>query len=377
VLNLDAVVIGAGVVGLAVARALARSGREVVVLEAEPTFGTHTSSRNSEVIHAGIYYPTGSLKARLCVAGKHALYAYCAENDVAHARLGKLIVATRDDQIPVLEKLLVQARENAVHDLVWLEAAEVRKLEPAVSCVRALHSPSTGIVDSHGFMAALKRDAERASAQIVFSSPVLSGRILGDRIELSIGGSDPVTILCTSVVNAAGLFAQKVSRSLAGLNEGSIPPAFLAKGHYFVLRGKSPFSRLVYPVPEPGGLGVHVTLDLSGQARFGPDVSWIDALDYSLDEARAAAFYPAIQRYFPALAPGSLDPGYTGIRPKLGPSGSPPHDFLVQGPREHGVRGLVNLYGIESPGLTAALALADLVTGLLDGATAPRCGAEP
>ena len=376
-LKLDAVVIGAGVVGLAVARALARSGREVFLLEAESSFGTHTSSRNSEVIHAGIYYPTGSLKARLCVAGKHALYAYCAKNDVLHKRLGKLIVATRDEQIPVLEKLLAQARENGVPDLVWLEPSEVRELEPAVSCVRALHSPSTGIIDSHGFMAALKRDAEQASAQTIFSSPVLGGRIVGDRIELSVGGSDPATVLCNSVVNSAGLFAQKFSRSLAGLPEHSIPPAFLAKGHYFVLRGKSPFSRLVYPVPEPGGLGVHVTLDLSGQARFGPDVSWIDTLDYSLDEARAAAFYPAIQSYFPELQPESLDPGYTGVRPKLGPPGSPAHDFLVQGPGEHGVPGLVNLYGIESPGLTAALAIADLVAELLARPAESRLGAAP
>jgi len=368
-LELDAAVIGAGVVGLAVARALALSGREVVVLEAEPTFGVHTSSRNSEVIHAGIYYSTGSLKARLCVRGKAALYAYCRENGIAHARLGKLIVATRDDQIAVLERLLGQARENGVDDLTWLEPASVRELEPAVHCVRALHSPSTGIVDSHGLMAALKRDAEQASAQTVFSTPVLGGRVRDDGIELSIGGRDPTTVLCKSVVNAAGLAAQVVSRSLAGLPEPTIPAHFLAKGHYFVLRGRAPFSRLVYPVPEPGGLGIHVTLDLGGQARFGPDVSWIDTVDYGFDEARAEAFYPAIRTYFPALAAGTLDPGYTGIRPKMGPAGSPPQDFVVQGPREHGVPGLVNLYGIESPGLTAAMALADVVVRCFEGHT--------
>jgi L-2-hydroxyglutarate oxidase LhgO len=365
--RLDVAVIGAGVVGLAVARAFALAGREVVLLEAESTIGSHTSSRNSEVIHAGIYYQAGSLKARLCVEGKKALYAFCEANDVGHSRLGKLIVATTADHIPVLERLLAQARANGVDDLTWVEREEVQRLEPAVLCERALLSPSTGIIDSHGFMAALKRDAEARGAHVILNSPVVGGRVDERGIELSIGGSDPVRALCRVVVNSAGLYAQAVANSIEGLPKSTISPSFLAKGHYFILRGKSPFSRLVYPVPEPGGLGVHVTLDLGGQARFGPDVSWIDAIDYGLDESRAQSFYPAIRRYFPGLVEGSLQPGYTGIRPKTTPAGSPAQDFTIQGPADHGVGGLVNLYGIESPGLTAALALADHVLRLVPG----------
>jgi L-2-hydroxyglutarate oxidase LhgO len=363
--RLDVAIIGGGVVGLAIARAFAMAGREVMVLEAEPMVGTHTSSRNSEVIHAGIYYPPGSLKARLCVAGKIALYEYAAEADVAHARLGKIIVATRDEEIPTLEKLKAQAEANGVGDLVWLDRNDVRSLEPAVTCVRGLLSPSTGIVDSHGFMSALRRDATKRGATVLVSTPVLAGRVVDHGVELSIGGADPVTVVCHAVVNAAGLWAQKIAASIAGVPAETIPGTYFAKGHYFTLAGRSPFSRLVYPVPVPGGLGVHVTLDLGGKARFGPDVSWIDAIDYSFDEARAASFYPAIRQYFPGLAEGCLEPGYTGIRPKLGPKTSAAHDFVVQGPADHGVPGLVNLYGIESPGLTAALALANEVRALL------------
>jgi len=361
--ELDVAVIGAGVVGLAVARALSLAGREVIVLEAEDGIGRHTSSRNSEVIHAGIYYPTGSWKARLCVAGKLALYRYCESEGVAHARPGKIIVATRDEEIGALEKLKAQAEANDVRDLSWLTAAEVASLEPAVSCVRGLFSPSTGIIDSHGFMTALRRDAVRAGAKVMLSSPVQSGEVRDDGVALAVGGVDPTLVRCRAVVNAAGLFAQDVAHRLAGLPKDTIPGRFYAKGHYFLLAGagKSPFSHLVYPVPVPGGLGIHVTLDLAGQARFGPDVAWVSGVDYAFDIDRAAAFYPAIRSYFPALADGGLVPGYTGIRPKLGPAGSPAHDFVVQGPSEHGVPGLVNLYGIESPGLTAALALADEV----------------
>jgi L-2-hydroxyglutarate oxidase LhgO len=359
--RLDVAVIGGGVIGLAVARSLALAGREVMVLEAERMVGMHTSSRNSEVIHAGIYYTPGSLKARFCVAGKAALYSYAAGADVAHARLGKIIVATRDEEIPTLEKLKAQAEANMVTDLTWLDQADVRALEPAVVCVRGLLSPSTGIVDSHGLMNALRRDATNEGASVLVSTPVLGGRIRDDGIELSIGGSDPTTVVCSRVVNAAGLWAQKIAASIAGVPKSSIPGCFFAKGHYFTLPGRSPFSRLVYPVPVPGGLGVHVTLDLAGKARFGPDVSWVDEIDYALDESRAESFYPAIRSYYPSLADGSLEPGYTGIRPKLGPKTSPAHDFVLQGPSDHGVAGLVNLYGIESPGLTAALAIADEV----------------
>ena len=361
----DAVVIGAGVVGLAVARALALAGREVVVLESASAIGTHTSSRNSEVIHAGLYYPTGSLKARLCVAGREALYAYCEANDVAHRRIGKMLVATVEEEIAALVAYKKQAELNGVTDLTWLTADEAHALEPDVRCVRALMSPSTGIVDSHGLMVAFQRDTLRRGGAVVFESPVEGGTITGDGIVLRIGGQAPTAVRCRTVVNAAGLFAQGVARSFEGLAAATIPPCCYAKGHYFVLSGRSPFRRLVYPLAVAGGLGVHVTLDLGGRARFGPDVSWIDGIDYSFDESRAGAFYTAIRRYWPDLPDGALEPGYTGIRPKLGPAGTPAQDFMIQGPAEHGVPGLVNLYGIESPGLTASLAIADQVAALV------------
>jgi len=365
ILDLDAVVVGGGVVGLAIARELAITGRQVTLLEAEPQIGSHASSRNSEVIHAGIYYATGSLKASLCVAGRDMLYRYCLREGVPHERIGKIIVATRDDEIPVLERLKAQAEANGVADLVWLDRAEVAALEPSIRAVRGLLSPTTGIIDSHAFMTLLRRDAERSSADIVVSTPLLAGRVVQDGFELAIGGSDAVTARCRSLVNAGGLRAQDVARSIVGVPAASIPPQYFAKGHYFVLAGRSPFNRLVYPVPAPGGLGVHLTLDLARQARFGPDVSWLDSIDYSFDESRAASFYDAIRGYFPGLGEHSLVPGYTGIRAKLGPASAPTADFVVQGPSEHGVPGLVNLYGIESPGLTSSLALAELVRCVL------------
>ncbi|MCX7891421.1 MAG: NAD(P)/FAD-dependent oxidoreductase [Burkholderiales bacterium] len=363
--TLDAVVIGAGVVGLAVARALAYAGREVVVLEAAGAIGTGTSSRNSEVIHAGIYYPPGSLKARLCVAGKHALYRYCAERGVPFANCGKLIVATSPEQLPDLERLRAQAEANGVRDLARLASAEAASLEPAVRCVGALHSPSTGIVDSHALMLALAADAESAGAAIVFMSPVEGGAAGPQGIELAVGGAEPVRVRARSVVNSAGLDAPRVARSITGIPPETIPPAYFCKGNYYTLAGRSPFSRLVYPVPESAGLGVHVTIDLAGQARFGPDVEWVDAIDYDVDPRRADAFYAAIRRYWPDLPDGALAPGYAGIRPKIHAPGEPARDFLVQGPREHGVPGLVNLFGIESPGLTASLAIGEHVARLL------------
>jgi len=365
-LDLDAVVIGGGVIGLAVSRQLALAGREVTLLETESRLGQHTSSRNSEVIHAGIYYPPGSLKARLCVEGKRLLYAYAAQNDVEHRRLGKIIVASRHEEVAALDGILANAQKNGVSDLEWLEAKDIAALEPAVKAVRGLLSPSTGIIDSHSLMMALRKDAVAHGAEIVTSSPVVGGAVLdGGGFELEIGGPEPSTVTCRTLINSAGLWAQSLARSLRGVPPRSIPGQYFAKGHYFTLNGKAPFSRLVYPVPEPGGLGVHVTLDLAGQARFGPDVSWLDSVDYRFEEGRDARFYAAIRHYFPGLPDGALVPGHTGIRPKLAQAGAPASDFVVQGAAEHGVPGLLNLYGIESPGLTSALALAEVVAANL------------
>jgi L-2-hydroxyglutarate oxidase LhgO len=361
--RVDAVVVGAGLVGLALARALALDGREVVILEAEDAIGTHTSSRNSEVIHAGIYYPKGSLKARACVEGRERLYAYCAEHGVPHRRCGKLIVASDEAQMPELEGILSQAHANGVADVVRVAAAEARALEPELSCVAALHSPSTGIIDSHALMLAYLGDAQAAGAMLALKSPLQHGVVRAEGIELHVAGAEP--ILARAVVNSAGLRAPSIARTIQGYPEALAPRELYAKGNYYSLARRAPFSRLVYPVPEPGGLGVHVTLDLAGQARFGPDVEWVDSIDYGVDPGRAARFYSAIRRYWPGLPDGALEPGYAGIRPKISGPGEPAADFVVQGPREHGVPGLVNLFGIESPGLTASLALADDVAALL------------
>jgi len=363
--SIECAVIGAGVVGLAIARRLAMAGREVVVLEAENAFGTHTSSRNSEVIHAGIYYATGSLKARLCVAGKPALYRYCAEHEVGHRRIGKLIVATGEAQIAGLKKYQAQAGINGVTDLEWLTSQQLRELEPEVSCVAGVLSPSTGIIDSHGLMLAYLGDAETYGAALALASPVVSGRVGNDGIALEVGGAEAMTIRCRTVVNAAGLNAQAMARSIAGIPPQTIPPTYYAIGHYYTLAGKAPFRRLIYPVARQDWLGVHVTIDLGGQVKFGPDFSWIDRVDYRFDESREAAFYAAIRYYYPGLRDGMLQPGYTGIRPRITGPGEPVQDFVIHGPREHGVAGLVNLYGIESPGLTASLAIAEYVEYLL------------
>jgi L-2-hydroxyglutarate oxidase LhgO len=362
--RIDCVIVGAGIVGLAVARKLAMDGRGVVVLETESQFGKHTSSRNSEVIHAGIYYAPGSLKAKLCVRGRAALYEYCDSGNLPHQRIGKIIVAVTEAEVATLEKYLSFARENGVDDLVLLDRAAVKDLEPAVSCVRGLYSPSTGIVDSGALMSSLKTDAKAHGAEIVLNSPVVSGEVRADGIDIEIGGAEPTTVRCRTVINSAGLFAQNVARSIRGLGAATIAPQHFAKGHYFVLAGRSPFKRLVYPVAQTGFLGIHATLDLGGQTRFGPDIVWTDSVDYHFDETRAEAFYRAVRTYYPALADGSLQAGYAGIRPKLGPEGTT-HDFVIQGPRDHGVAGLVNLYGIESPGLTSCLAIADEVALLV------------
>ena len=357
--RVDAVVIGAGVMGLAVARVLATAGRDVVILEAEDAIGKHTSSRNSEVIHAGIYYPQDSLKARACVEGRQRLYRYCAERGVPHRRCGKLIVATDAAQLDELEDIRRRAHANGVTDVVGVTAAEARALEPDLECVAALHSPSTGIVDSHALMLAYLGDAERAGAMLALKSPLVKGEVRPGGIELHVAGAEP--ILAAQVVNSAGLRAPSLARRIDGYPPEAAPPELYAKGNYYTLSRRSPFSRLVYPVPEPGGLGVHVTVDLGGQARFGPDVEWVETIDYTVDPRRADGFYAAIRHYWPGLPDGALEPGYAGIRPKIAAKGAPAADFLVQGSQAHGVPGLVNLFGIESPGLTASLPLADAV----------------
>ncbi len=363
--RVDCVVVGAGVVGLAAARRLAMAGRETIVLEAADAIGTETSSRNSEVIHAGIYYPTGSLKARLCVAGRDRLYDFCRSHGIEHRQLGKLIVATEEAQVAKLESIRRQAAANGV-DLEFIDGAHARALEPELACVAALVSPRTGIVDSHGVMLGLLGDAEAAGAALALLSPLAAARVEDDGFVLEVGGAEPTRIACRTLVNAAGLGAWDVARRTEGLPEAHVPPRRLAKGNYYALaRGRSPFSRLVYPAPEDGGLGVHLTLDLAGQARFGPDVEWIDRIDYTVDPARADRFHDAIRRYWPALPDGALVPAYAGIRPKLSGPGEPAADFMIQGPAVHGVPGLVNLFGIESPGLTACLAIAEAVADLL------------
>lgn len=363
--SIECVVIGAGVVGLAVARTLALRGRETLILEAEPAIGTATSSRSSEVIHAGIYYPAGSAKARFCVAGKRLLYEFCEARGVAHRRCGKLIVAADEAQIPALHSIEGMARANGVVDLDWLTADAARAQEPELNVVAALFSPSTGIVDSHGFMLALQGDFEQAGGVIAFRSPLVRGRYDDEAIHLEAGTAKDMSLAASVVINCTGLHAQEVAHRIEGVPKWSIPAAYFAKGNYYVLQAKSPFRRLVYPVPEPGGLGVHATLDLAGQTRFGPDVEWVERLDYAVDPTRADRFYAAIRRYWPALPGGSLRPGYAGIRPKLHAPNEPAADFLIQGPDVHGVRGLVNLYGIESPGLTSALAIAEHVVSLV------------
>ncbi len=359
--EVDCVVVGAGVVGLAVARALALAGREVIILEAAEGIGTETSSRNSEVIHAGIYYPAGSLMARFCVAGRRRLYGYCAEKGVPHINCGKLIVATNEREDAMLEGIKQRAEANGVEGMRVLTADEATSLEPNLSCTSALFSPGTGIIDSHGYMLALQGDAENAGAVPVFFSPVLGGRVAGRRIEIEVGGEDPITLRCRLLVNSAGLHAPDLAGRIGGMPPDRVPKAHYAKGNYFTLSGKSPFSRLIYPVPVPGGLGVHLTVDLGGQARFGPDVEWIDSIDYRVDPSRADGFYAAVRSYWPGLKDGALQPGYAGIRPKIVPKGAPGQDFVIQGPQSHGVAGLINLFGIESPGLTASLAIADHV----------------
>jgi L-2-hydroxyglutarate oxidase LhgO len=358
--EVDCIVIGAGVVGLACARALAMAGRDVIVLEREPAFGTATSARNSEVIHAGLYYPGGSLRATLCVRGKALLYDFCERHQVAHHRCGKLVVACDTAELAALDQVAEQARANGVADLQWLSAAQARALEPQLACQAALLSPSTGIVDSHGLMLALLGQAQAHGAMLALRSPLVQGRVVQGGFELDVGGDTATTLRARTVVNAAGLQACQVATALQGLPRQHIPAPHYAQGAYFSLRGAAPFSRLVYPVPgQSSHLGVHLTLDLAGQARFGPSFRWVNQVDYTVDPADGAGFADAIRRYWPALPDDALQPAYAGVRPKISGPGEAAADFRIDGPAVHGVPGLVNLFGIESPGLTACLAIAE------------------
>jgi L-2-hydroxyglutarate oxidase LhgO len=356
--DIDAIIVGAGVIGLACAREFAQRGFSVLVLEADSAIGTGTSSRNSEVIHAGLYYPQGSLKARLCVEGRQKLYDFCASHGVEHRRCGKLIVATHSVEIAHLESLKRKGEANGCDDLVMLSGSQARELEPALSCLAALRSPSTGIIDSHGYMLALRGDAEDAGAVIALRAPLIHARRNGLGFVVRAGGDEPLDISCNVLVNTAGLHASTVAQAIEDLPPEAIPQTRYAKGSYFMLSGPAPFQHLIYPAPHAHGLGVHLTKDLAGQARFGPDVEWVDTVDYTVDPARVAGFDEAIRRYWPDMPHKALFPGYSGIRPKICGPADPAADFRIDGPELHGLSGLVNLFGMESPGLTASLAIA-------------------
>ena len=361
--QVDAVVVGAGVVGLAVARQLALAGREVLILEAAARFGTGASARNSEVIHAGIYYPPGSLKAQLCVRGRERLYEFCAGRAIAHRRCEKLIVATTDAELPGLARVAATAQANGV-ELTRLDRAAAQALEPQLSCAAALHSPLTGIIDSQACMLALLGDAESRGASLACGSAVTRVVLTDGAVLIGVNGAEPA-LRARALVNCAGVQAPQVARLMEGLSPAQIPAAYFVKGSYFALQGRAPFERLIYPLPDAGGLGIHLTLDLGSRARFGPDVEWVDSCDYRVDARRAPAFYAAIRRYWPALPDGALEPAYAGVRPRISGPGEPLADFRIDDVRTHGVPGLINLFGIESPGLTASLAIADEVADRL------------
>ena len=373
--RVDSIVVGAGVVGLAIARQLALAGDEVIVIEAADIIGSGSSSRNSEVIHAGIYYAQGSLKARFCVSGKAKLYEYCATHGVGHRNCGKLIVATSIEELEILDGIKAKAAANGVDDLYKISAGKAMALEPALSCTGALVSPSTGIIDSHGLMLAYQGEAEDHGAVIAFNSRAIGGRVLSDGIAVRVTDNTgaEMELACTRLINAAGLYAQPLARTIEGLDPATVPALYYCKGNYFSLAGRQPFSRLIYPVPASASLGVHLTVDLAGQARFGPDQQWLDdevvdlyePIDYVVEPSRGAVFYEAVRRYYPTLPDNSLQPAYSGMRAKLQRPGGGVEDFLIQGPDSHGVAGLVNLFGIESPGLTSSLAIAEYVNKLL------------
>ena len=366
--RVDCIVIGAGVVGLAVAREFALAGREVVVLEAEDAVGTHTSSRNTGCIHAGFNYPAGSLKARLAHRGRECLYRYCPEHGVGHRQVGKLLVAVDEDQVPKLHALKEKAAAGGFHELYMLEPAQVREMEPELRFAAVLHSPTSGIIDAHELMQAFLGDAEDHGAALARNAPVEGGRVTGDGIELAVGGREGTRIRCRVCVNAAGHGAQKIAAGIEGVPAETIPELILAKGCYFVLQGKQPFSRLIYPLPHEHAAAVHVSPDMSGVLRFGPDTEFVDRVEYTVDPDRADFFYAAARRFWPSLADGDLVPGYAGVRPKIGRGRANEIDFAIHGREVHGINGLVNLYGIESPGLTASMAIGELVRGLAAGA---------
>lgn len=360
-MDIDSIVIGAGVIGLATARELARSGREVIVLERHKHVGQETSSRNSEVIHAGIYYPKDSLKAELCVRGKKLLYDFCETHNIEYNRLGKLIVATSDDQCEGLATIYQKALANGVDDVSYVEFEELQRIEPDLKALRAIRSPSTGIINSHELMLGYQSDLESNGGVVVLNSPVLDGEVIEGGFKLSVGGEEPTTITCREIVNSGGLGAQSIAQAVKGIPHESIPQLYLSRGCYFTLAAKAPFSHLIYPMPNSEGLGVHLTLDLQGQARFGPDTQWIDEIDYTVDPRRGDSFYAAVREYFPGLKDGQLEPAYSGIRPKIAGPNEDAADFLIQGPESHGIPGWVALYGMESPGLTSSMAIAEQV----------------
>ena len=363
--DIQSIVVGAGVIGLAIGRALAQAGRTVIVLEAAGTIGSATSSRNSEVIHAGLYYPTGSLKARLCLEGRHRLYQYLTDRNLPHRRCGKLVVAANQDDLAALDTLARRGAANGVDDLQLIDAATARRLEPALACVGALNSPSTGIFDSAAYLLALRGDLEDAGGDIAFHAPFEAAERQADGFRVRIGGPDAMTLTCETLINCAGLQASRVAAAIDALPPDHVPQTRYAKGNYFSLTGRAPFSRLIYPAPHSHGLGVHLTFDLGGQCRFGPDVEWVEAIDYSVAPDRARGFAAAIRTYWPELGDDALVPAYSGIRPKIaGPDQAAP-DFRIDGPETHGVPGLVNLFGIESPGLTSSLAIAGHTMSLL------------
>ena len=364
--DFDATVVGAGAVGLACGRALSKRGLTVLVLEREPHIGQGVSSRNSEVIHGGLYYPSGSLKARFCVEGRRRLYAFLESRKIEHWKCGKLVVATEEAEVERIEAIFQQATTNDVEGLEHLTGAQARALEPALNAHTAILSPESGVFDSHGYMLSLRGDIEEAGGALAFHAPLLRAKAVSDGFEVEIGGDAPMALHCRTLINSGGLSAPAVARAIEGMPPDRIPTSYYAKGNYFSCATRAPFSRLIYPVPEAGGLGVHLTIDLGGQAKFGPDVEWIESpdaasLDYAVDPARADRFYPAIRRYWPALPDGALTPSYSGVRPKIVPPAIARQDFVIQGPQDHGLSGLINLFGIESPGLTSSLAIADEV----------------